>query len=633
MLSDESASLLLLSLCDRCLSLLHSTPPRPLFTQLGALELIDALLDIPSASSEPVLIRVAHALRLLLQQAGTVTQEPSILQAAAAALGHLARLGSPLTLDLVNFQVLQAFEWLQQSASAAASSSSSSSSPASELRELAAVLMLKQLAANAPTMFNPHVPLFLELIWLPVHALRADVREAAVLALRVCLVDVASRAERWKRSCYLKIFAHAQAGLQPTENSSRHGGGGSGRIADERKMTDREQISSPSRQRNGVPSRADMTVQSTARIHGSLLVMGELLEHASSDFMAPRFRTVTDLIMQHRQHTKTIQRTVMCLLPRAAKLSVDEFRRDYLHDVVAFISQHMESEQRDIAFLSLGRLAASMTTALLPFLPPLMAQLSTSLSLTIGILPVTTAPTSSTKASSFFGFSFGFGTTKTDEENPEANAEPNADRNRRYRRFTATAMACVGMLAGALGEQLKSLVQPQIDVMMQTGLSQALVDTLSSIVRNTFTCTRARAHGRTSDKDEIGNNAQQFVFVSCFFCCSGSPSSFSASDDSRSLAGDDFVSAPTSMDALASAARSYSYLYANSTNHRCNFVIFFLFFRLQICGSCSCSSTSAVPVSISQALLASSAFRWSSGHGVARSSFTPLGHSHRSRGS
>ena len=467
LLSAEPAAAFLLSLCNRVFAVVQSTPPRPHFAQLAALELVDALLDLPAASNETVLIRVAHALRLLLQQAGLTTNDPMVLQAAAAALGHLARLGSPLTLDLVNFQVKQAFEWLQQSTTVGAASSNT----AAELRELAAVLVLKQLAANAPTLFNPHVPMFLDLIWVPIHAMRVDVREAAVLALRVCLMDVASRAERWKRSCFLRVFEQAQAGLRPAE--PRFGSRASG--TDERKASPETEVLSPTKMRN----RSETSAHVTARIHGSLLVLGELLEHASPDFMSPRFRICTDLIMQHRQHTsKTVQRTVMALLPRVAKLSSEEFRRDYLKEVVSYISVHMDSDQRDVAFLALGRLAASVTDGLLPSLPSLMTQISSSLSITIGMLPVTSAPPSSTKATSFFGFSL-FG--RKEEPEAEPTAEPNADRNRRFRRYTFTAMGCIGMLASALGEQIKEQLQPPIDVMLQTGLSQALIDTLSSI--------------------------------------------------------------------------------------------------------------------------------------------------------
>src|SRR5690242_1687285 len=66
----------------------------------------------------------------------------------AQALGHLARAGGSLTADFVEFEVKRALEWLQ--------------GDRSEQRRHAAVLVLKELAENAPTLFNVHVsPVFI----------------------------------------------------------------------------------------------------------------------------------------------------------------------------------------------------------------------------------------------------------------------------------------------------------------------------------------------------------------------------------------------------------------------------------------------------------------------------------------
>lgn len=70
-----------------------------------------------------------------------------------AALGHLARAGGALTVDIVQFQVKEALEWLDQE------------DKGSERRRLAAVLVLKELARNTPTLFNAYVDGFLENIW------------------------------------------------------------------------------------------------------------------------------------------------------------------------------------------------------------------------------------------------------------------------------------------------------------------------------------------------------------------------------------------------------------------------------------------------------------------------------------
>lgn len=52
-----------------------------------------------------------------------------VLEMASKTLGHLARLGTSLTADMVQFQVNQAFEWLQAGHN--------------EKRQLAAAMVLK----------------------------------------------------------------------------------------------------------------------------------------------------------------------------------------------------------------------------------------------------------------------------------------------------------------------------------------------------------------------------------------------------------------------------------------------------------------------------------------------------------
>jgi FKBP12-rapamycin complex-associated protein len=483
-LSSEGGSSFMLGLCNRCLALLQTNPPRPVFTQLASLELIDSLLDLPPSSSETVLIRIANALRQILQSAN----EPALLVAASAVLGHLARLGSPLTIDLVNFQTKAAFEVLQQtsvnqnSISVTATNERTAASVSNpDMRELSAVLVLKQLASSASTLFNPHMPTFIELIVVPLHSLRSDVREAAALALRAALTDIATRAERWKRSCYLRIFAAAQAELQP-DHSTRI------KRSEQRQqyaLADYHVVSPPQTSRSSPPESA----VHTARVHGSLLMLGELLDQASTDFLAARFRQMMDIFMQHRLSTsRGVQRCVLSLLPRAAKLSPSEFQRDYLPDVLRWIEMQLDTDQRDTALLSLGRLATSMGEGLLPSLPTLLPQLASTLALTVGMQPTTTAPPSNTKASSFFGFSIFAGLTGGTNEKSiptavedEEEVSPNAERNKRYRRFTSAAMACIGMLATALGEQMKPHLLPLLDGMFNTGLSQPLIDTLTSI--------------------------------------------------------------------------------------------------------------------------------------------------------
>ena len=99
--------------------------------------------------------------------------------------GHLARAGGTLTSDFVEFEVKRALEWLQGTArrlvvplltNTARNPTFNplysrfclllSTGDRSEQRRHAAVLVLKELAEHAPTLFNVHVSSFLDHVWV-----------------------------------------------------------------------------------------------------------------------------------------------------------------------------------------------------------------------------------------------------------------------------------------------------------------------------------------------------------------------------------------------------------------------------------------------------------------------------------
>lgn len=69
----------------------------------------------------------------------------------AVLAGHLARSGGTMTAEFVEFEVTRALEWLQ--------------SDRTEVRRLPAVLVLRELAENAPTLLHPHIEVRL-VVWL-----------------------------------------------------------------------------------------------------------------------------------------------------------------------------------------------------------------------------------------------------------------------------------------------------------------------------------------------------------------------------------------------------------------------------------------------------------------------------------
>jgi FKBP12-rapamycin complex-associated protein len=144
--------------------------------------------------------------------------DPQVMIPAARALGRLAISSSTFTADFVDTQVEHALEWLQGDRS-----------------RLAAVLVLRELAINAPTLIYAYVPRILELVWLALRDSRPIIRENAADCLSQCLEIVQQRETPLRRTWYARIWEEVNRGL-----------------------------------RNG----------SADAIHGSLLVMRELLLHA-----------------------------------------------------------------------------------------------------------------------------------------------------------------------------------------------------------------------------------------------------------------------------------------------------------------------------------------------------------------
>lgn len=59
-------------------------------------------------------------------------------------------------------------------------------------------MSFQEMAENASTVFNVHVPEFVDAIWVALRDQRLDVRERAVQALRACLRVIEKRETRWR---------------------------------------------------------------------------------------------------------------------------------------------------------------------------------------------------------------------------------------------------------------------------------------------------------------------------------------------------------------------------------------------------------------------------------------------------
>jgi FKBP12-rapamycin complex-associated protein len=191
-LSGEAFSRFMDQLYDKISSLLESSD---VAENLGALRAIDELIDVAVGENGSKVSRFSSYMRTVFE----AKRDPDILVHASRVLGHLARAGGAMTADEVERQVKIALDWLE--------------GPRIEYRRFAAVLILKEMAENASTVFNVHVPEFVDAIWVPLRDPALPVRERAVEALRACLNVIEKRETRWRVQWYYRMFEATQDGL------------------------------------------------------------------------------------------------------------------------------------------------------------------------------------------------------------------------------------------------------------------------------------------------------------------------------------------------------------------------------------------------------------------------------------
>lgn len=135
-------------------------------------------------------------------------------------------------------QVKRAISWLEPRADG------------NEYRRFAASLLLREMADKSPAVFNLHVKAFIDAIWSAIRDPRAHVREMATCALSACLRLVAERETRYRVQWYYKLFEQTVRGLNREPRSG--------------------------------------SVPTGESIHGSLMVLGELLRH-TGEFLLARY--------------------------------------------------------------------------------------------------------------------------------------------------------------------------------------------------------------------------------------------------------------------------------------------------------------------------------------------------------
>ncbi|XP_020217117.1 serine/threonine-protein kinase TOR [Cajanus cajan] len=310
-ISGEAFSRFMDQLYDRISSLLESSD---VAENLGALRAIDELIDVALGENASKVSRFSSYMRIVFD----TKRDPEILVLASRVLGHLARAGGAMTADEVERQVKIALDWLRGNRV--------------EYRRFAAVLILKEMAENASTVFNVHVPEFVDAIWVALRDPALPVRERAVEALRACLRVIETRETRWRVQWYYRMFEATQDGLG--KNAPVHS------------------------------------------IHGSLLAVGELLRN-TGEFMMSRYREVAEIVLRYLEHRDRLVRlSITSLLPRIAHFLRDRFVTNYLTICMDHILSVLKAPQdRDSGFIALGEMAGALDGELIHYLPTITTHL------------------------------------------------------------------------------------------------------------------------------------------------------------------------------------------------------------------------------------------------------------------
>ena len=184
-----------------------------------------------------------------------------------------------------------------------------------EQQRLASVLVLKELATNAPTLFYMHVPAFLKTIWAGIGDIKQMIREAAIENLRACLFLISERDSSVRTKWYMEVF----------EESNR-------------------------RLRSG-----QLEV-----LHGALLAAGELLRINVGILSEDKVADVYNLVVRQKDNKDSlIRRTVINLLPMLARFNPEQFCECYLTDSFNHLIMILrKGSERSSPYLALGAIVS-----------------------------------------------------------------------------------------------------------------------------------------------------------------------------------------------------------------------------------------------------------------------------------
>lgn len=273
--------------------------------RLGGIYALDALADLDGVDITAKYTRFTQNLKTVLRG-----KDLNPMQPAAVALGKLCRPGGSLISELVDSEVNTALEWLQNDRV--------------EERRYSAVLVLRELAKNAPTLMYQYIPTIFDWIWIGLRDPRQLIRATSSETVSACFRIMRERDQDMRQLWMTKIHNECRQGFKLN------------------------------------------TIES---IHGSLLVLKELLEQGGM-FMQDHYQQACDTVFKYREHREPIiRKAVVLLIPDLASYSPTDFAQAWLHKFMVFLSGMLKKDkERNDAFLAIGNIANSVKSAIAPYL-------------------------------------------------------------------------------------------------------------------------------------------------------------------------------------------------------------------------------------------------------------------------
>lgn len=285
--------------------------------KIGGIQAIVELLKFDGDDAAQRTTRYSSYLRAALR-----SNDTTVLLYAARALGELAVPGKALTAELVEAEISSALEWLQIERQ--------------ENRRFAAVLIIRELALNCPTLLYAFVPQIFDCILVALRDQKILIRETAAEATGACIHIIAARDEHLRKKWFARVYDDALQGFK-----------------------------SPS----------------PDTVHGSLLTIKELLQK-SNMFMFEHYREACEITLRLKDHKEPrIRAQVVIVIPILAAYAPDQFQHAYLYKFMTFLQGQLKKEkERNPAFVAIGKVAHAVGNGIQPFLDGIIIHVREGLS-------------------------------------------------------------------------------------------------------------------------------------------------------------------------------------------------------------------------------------------------------------